>query len=132
MENADELVEMFQVFVGLLAPVFIPLMLFAWHKRAVILWFVIYVGIYLVLSLNGRYMSYIGGGSDGGLEWYAWGTANRRPSNGGRIKSGSSPLGFFFLLPATLDGDFWHLPISGEDPRAPYYWNQEINYANHR
>lgn len=125
METADELLEVVQMAIGLFAPILIPFWLFAWRKRIVIVWVVTYLGIYLFLSFNGRYLPYIGAGSDGSLEWYAWGTANRRPSGGGRIKSGPSPLGVFYLLPATLDGDFWHLPIAGDDPRAELYWNQE-------
>ncbi|MBW3637383.1 MAG: hypothetical protein KY445_13120 [Armatimonadetes bacterium] len=88
-----DLFEIFQILVGLLAPILIPIWLFAWRKRTVILWFAAYIGIYLVLSLNGRYVPFIGGASDGSLEWYAWRTDNRRPSPGGRIKSGPSPLG---------------------------------------
>ena len=120
-----DLVEMFQFAVGLFAPVFIPLRLFAWRKRAALLWLAFYVGIYVVLSLNGRYRPFIGGASDGHLDWYAWRTDNRKPSRGGRIKSGPSPVGVFFLVPAAIDKDFWHPSIAGDDPRAELYWEQE-------
>lgn len=72
---------------GLFFP-FIPLVILIWSKKWAGIYALLYVLIYALLSFNGKYHDYIGGGGGSPPIFYPLGMENRTPSHkGGRIET---------------------------------------------
>ena len=82
----------------------------------------LYVSSYSVLSLNGEYVEYIGGGADGSASWFPQAMQNSTPGpTTGRIDTEyPNRLGFFFGPLLILDRWIFHPDTPGMwDPMAP-------------
>jgi hypothetical protein len=83
------------------------------------LFLALYGGSYIFLSSRGSYHEYIGAASDGRNEWYPLLCANLTPSPGtGRVKSGVSGIGLFYLPLLALDQAFFHRAFTGAQQGA--------------
>lgn len=79
---------------------------------------VAYVGSYIALSINGKYVEKIGGAADGSASWFPYGTQDTTPSpTTGRVETEfPNGLGLFYLPLLIIDRLLLH-------PDTPGIWD---------
>ncbi|MHC4944390.1 MAG: hypothetical protein ACYTG7_15345 [Planctomycetota bacterium] len=106
---AFRLLMIFLILFPVTSPVVTVMLLWRWRRRLAVGFIAVYIAIYVLLSMQGQYIEYIGGGADGSKVWYPLGCNNTQPSPvTRRIKTEPSPLGMYFGPLLWIDSTLIH------------------------